>query len=219
MGIVWKFFQWKKGSPPKFFTKVSALAGTGAIFGVFFKELANRVFLQRDIIHKDNVRRATHLMMFWGFIGLSVTTTLDDIFNHPGNYIPLFGGSLSPIRWLGNVSGAVMMIGATIAIVRLIALPKFRSQRTFGDVWFTVLLFLSGLTGFITEYYGDVAHEANPSIPIASDFTISLSASLLIIIPYGIHLISVGLLLITAPFSAFIHAGKCSVSAIRKQTG
>ena len=69
-----------------------------------------------------------------------------------------------------------------------------------------MLLFLSGLTGFITEYYGDVAHEANPSIPIASDFTISLSASLLIIIPYGIHLISVGLLLITAPFSAFIHA-------------
>jgi hypothetical protein len=206
VGLLWKYFQWKKGSPPKFFTKVNDLAGTKAIFGVFFKELANRVLLQRDVIHKDSVRRATHLMMFWGFIGLSLTTTLDYILNRPGNYIPFAGGSLSPIRCLGNVSGAVMMIGATIAIIRLIVLPKFRSQRTFGDVWFSALLFLSGLTGFITEYLGDKAYAANPNVPPAADFSISLSASLLITIPYGIHLVSVGLLLITAPFSAFIHA-------------
>lgn len=205
-GIVWKYFQWKKGSPPKFFSKVSAIAGTGSIFSVFFKELVNRVLLQRDVIHKDSVRRATHLMMFWGFVGLSVTTTLDYIFNRPGNYISLLGGSLSPIRWLGNVSGAVMMVGATIMIARLIALSKFRSQRTFGDVWFSVLLFLAGLTGFITEYYGDIAYAANPNILPAADFSISLSASLFIVIPYGIHLITVALLLITAPFSAFIHA-------------
>jgi nitrate reductase gamma subunit len=206
IGLLWKYSKWKKSAPPKFFSTARLSLGSSTLIRVFFSELVNRVLLQRGVINNDRIRRFTHLSMFWGFVGLSVTTTLDYIYNYPGNYIPLFGDALSPIRWLGNVSGAVMVLGATIALVRLIALPKFRRGRTFGDVWFTVLLFLAGITGFIAEYWGDVAYAANPNVPPAAAYTLSFSASPLIVVPYGIHLVSVGLLIVTAPASAFIHA-------------
>lgn len=206
VGALWKYSTWRKSTPPNFFGNVKTSLGSGALFGAFFSELVDRVLLQRDVINNDRLRRFTHLSMFWGFIGLSITTTLDYIFNRPGNYVPLFGNALSPIRWLGNISGAVMVLGATIAIARLIALPKFRRGRTFGDVWFTVLLFLAGVTGFIAEYWGELAYAANPNIAPAAAYSISFSASPLIVVPYGIHLASIGLLLVTAPVSAFIHA-------------
>ena len=206
IGILIRYNKWRKMAPPNFFKTMRQSLGSKSMIGSFFSELVNRVILQRDLIHKDRLRRITHLAMFWGFVGLSVTTTLDYFFNEPGNYIPLFGGTLSPIRWLGNVSGAVMVCGATVAIGRLILVSKFRRERTFGDIWFTTLLFLAGVTGFVTEYWGDLAHASNPTISPAAAYTISLSASLMIIIPYGVHLAAVLLLLITAPISAFIHA-------------
>ena len=206
IGVLWKYLSWKRLSPPKFFETAKRNLGTGSLISAFFSELVNRVFLQRNVINKDNFRRFTHLAMFWGFVGLSVTTALDYIFNRPGNYIPLFGGSLSAIRLLGNISGIVMVVGATAAIVRLIAIPKFRRARTFGDVWFTTLLFLSGITGFMAEYWGEQAYLANPNIAPAAAFSLSFSASPLIVVPYGVHLVAVALLLVTAPVSAFIHA-------------
>ena len=206
IGILLRYNKWRKAAPPNFFGTMKRSLGSKSIVSSFFAEIVNRVLLQKDLIHNDRLRRATHLAMFWGFVGLSVTTTLDYFFNEPGNFIPLFGGALSPIRWLGNVSGAVMVFGAAIAIGRLIFVSKFRRERTFGDVWFTVLLFLAGVTGFMAEYWGNLAHAANPTVAPAAAYSISLAASPMIVIPYGIHLITVLLLLVTAPISAFMHA-------------
>jgi Nitrate reductase gamma subunit len=205
LGALWKFLSWRRYSPPSFFRAARQSLGIKELISIFFSELVNRVFLQRNVINNDRVRRFSHLAMFWGFVGLSVTTTLDYIFNRPGNYVPLWGTNLSFIRLLGNVSGVVMVAGATIAIIRLLAIPKFRRGRTFGDVWFTSLLFIVGVTGFIAEYYGQLAYAANPAAPPAAAYTISFSASPLIVVPYGLHLICVGLLFISAPVSAFIH--------------
>lgn len=205
LGALWRILQWRRSSPPKFFGSARAALGSRGLVRVFFSELVNRVLLQKDVINNDRMRRFTHLAMFWGFIGLGVTTTLDYIFNRPGNYVPLFGSNLSVIRLLGNVSGVVMMVGAGIAIVRLIAIPKYRENRNFGDVWFTSLLFVVGLTGFIAEYYGELAYAANPSAPPAAAYSLSFSASPLIIIPYGVHLAGVALLFLTAPVSFFMH--------------
>jgi nitrate reductase gamma subunit len=207
LGVLWRYLIWRRtSSSPKFFATAKGALGTRGIVKTFFSVLWERVLLQKDVINKDRMRRFTHLTMFWGFVGLSVTTTLDYIFNRAGNYVPLFGSSLSTIRLLGNVSGVVMMIGATIAIERLIAEPKFRRARSFSDIWFTSLLFIVGLTGFIAEYYGELAHAANPTAPPAAAFSLSFSASLLIVIPYGLHIVVVTLLFVTAPFSFFIHA-------------
>jgi len=152
LGALWKYFQWKSSSPPKFFAAAKSTLGSGGLIRAFFSELWNRVFLQRNVIQNDRVRRFAHLTMFWGFMGLSVTTSLDYFFNRQGNYIPLLGNNLSGIRLLGNIAGVVMMIGATIAVARLVGIPMYRKNRSLGDVWFTCLLFVAGLTGFIAEY-------------------------------------------------------------------
>ena len=205
LGALWKYFQWRRSSPPKFFGSAKNLLGSGGLVSAFFSELWNRVFLQKDVIQNDRVRRFAHLTMFWGFMGLAVTTTLDYIFDRPGTYVPLFGSNLSGIRLLGNVSGVIMMIGATIAVVRLLAIPKYRTNRSLGDVWFTCLLFVVGLTGFIAEYCGQVAYAANPNTAPVAAYSLSLSASPLIVIPYGLHLTSIALLFLTAPVSFFMH--------------
>ena len=64
----------------------------------------------------------------------------------------------------------------------------------------------TGLSGFITEYYGEIAYAANPSALPANAYSLSLSASLLISIPYGLHLVSIALLFLTAPISFSMHA-------------
>ena len=63
-----------------------------------------------------------------------------------------------------------------------------------------------GVSGFAAEYFGEIAHAASPSMPPAAEYTISMQASLFIVIPYGVHLVLIALLFITAPLSAFIHA-------------
>lgn len=172
---------------------------------IFVSELVNRVMLQRDIIN-DRLRRFAHLCMFWGFVGLSVTTTADYLLNRAGDYIPLFGGELSWIRLLGNASGAVMILGALIGLSRLVGVGKYRARLTFSDAWFASLLLLVGASGFAAEYFGEIAHAMSPSMPPAAEYTISVQASLFIVIPYGVHLVLIALLFITAPLSAFIHA-------------
>jgi Nitrate reductase gamma subunit len=179
--------------------------GISGLFATFASELVNRVLLQKDIIN-ERLRRLAHLCMFWGFVGLAATTTADYLLNRQGNYIRLFGGDLSWIRILGNVSGVVMMFGASITIARMIGVRRFRERITFSDAWFSVLLFLVGLTGFVAEYFGEIAHTENPNAPPAAAFTISMNASPLIVIPYGAHLVLIALLFISAPLSAFIHA-------------
>ena len=180
--------------------------GAAGMLRVFANELVNRVILQRDLINKERIRRFAHLCMFWGFVGLAVTTTADYIFNEPGNYIPLFGGTLSWIRLLGNVSGVVMMLGASITLGRMAGVRTFRERVSFSDAWFSILLFLVGLTGFVAEYFGDIAHSINPDIPPAAQYSFLTTASPLIMIPYGVHLVLITLLFLSAPVSAFIHA-------------
>jgi hypothetical protein len=70
-----------------------------------------------------------------------------------------------------------MMLGASITISRLIGVRKFRERVTFSDAWFAILLFLSGLTGFLAEYFGEIAHAQNPNILPAAQYSISTSAS------------------------------------------
>ena len=69
-----------------------------------------------------------------------------------------------------------------------------------------MLLFLAGVTGFIARYWGDQAHATNSTSSPAAAYSISFSASPMIDIPYGVHLITVLLFSVTAPFSAFMHA-------------
>lgn len=93
----------------------------------------------------------------------------------------------NPGNIIGNVGGALVVIGATVMIVRYLVVPKF-AQNPKGDMFFFIFLYVAVLSGFATEfsrYFGLV-------VPT---FTI-----------YLVHLVIVGALLISAPFTHFFHA-------------
>jgi nitrate reductase gamma subunit len=189
-GLIYQLIRWRRYSPPNLWKDIRSQLGWGQIVATFFKELVNRVALQRDLFN-ERWRWFAHITMFWGFVGLAITTAISYVTNYEAEYVPL----TTPYRILGNACGALLLLGSTIAILRLILLPRFRKERTFGDVWFTVLIWLTALTGFTTEYFREVAYYT------PTEFNAAILA-----FNYWFHLLALGLLIITAPFSAFLHA-------------
>ncbi len=131
-------------------------------------------------------RQFTHLCIFWGFAGLAVTTTMDDIVNHAGLPLPLS----SPVRLLGNVSGALLMVGLTIALFRRLIYREMRERTSGYDLLFFSLLCATAITGFATEF----ASMANAYVPTY--------------ISYWAHIVLVCLLFVTAPLTKFVHSIK-----------
>ena len=191
LGIIYKYIQWKKVSPPLLFKDIRSKLGWGELASTFLKELINRVILQRDLIVDSKPRWFAHISMFWGFVGLVATTSLVYLVNPLGEHLPI----THPVRILGNIAGIIMLIGVTIAMARFLAISKFRKEQTVGGVWFLVLLFITTVSGFTTQYYGIIVFDS----------TINSLANLMDL-SYAIHLVSLGLLLITAPYSGFMHA-------------
>ena len=181
-GLIYEYFRWRGAVPSGLWEDVIDNLGWGAVIAVFFKELVNRVILQRDLFN-ERWRWLAHILTFWGFVGLIATTITADITNHAGNYVPI----TTPYRVLGNVSGALLLIGSSILLWRMVT-PRFRKAHTFGEIWFVALLWLATVSGFVVEYYAEVQNAD------------ALAAS------YIAHFIIIGLLLIMAPFSGFMHA-------------
>mgnify|MGYP000172446160 CR=1 FL=1 len=189
-GLLYRFIEWRRVSPPNLWRDIRGRLGWRYILATFIKELVNRVILQRDLFN-ERWRWFAHITMFWGFVGLAVTTAIAYVTNPEAEYVPL----TTPYRVLGNVSGTLLLLGSTIAVLRLILISRFRRERKFGDVWFTVMIWLATITGFTTEYFREAAYHT------PTDTTIAL-----LTFNYLFHLAAVGLLVVTAPFSAFIHA-------------
>ena len=127
----------------------------------------------------------SHLTIFWGFLGLLVSTMLRFlVVPTNGDVVPL----TDPTRLLGTVSGILLSYGTLMMIVRRLRKSEVSTQRTqFTDWLFLVLLLLTGLTGFALEVvsYG------------ASGLAIDMALEL--------HLVVVFELLIMAPFTKFAH--------------
>ncbi|HIQ30055.1 MAG TPA: hypothetical protein EYH45_05770 [Candidatus Caldiarchaeum subterraneum] len=126
----------------------------------------------------------SHFMIMWGFIGLGITTTLDAIVNFDAVPLPL----LHPVRILGNVSGIIFMAGLTLAITRRLFSPDVFSTTTKSDWAFLIAMYGTGATGFLVQWYADLANYLGTAVS------------------YIIHLIFVAVLLVTAPWTKFIHA-------------
>jgi len=126
-----------------------------------------------------------HILIFWGFISLIISTTLAYFMKPEGTILSL----THPVKVSGNIGGALLILGA-------VAMFFIRYQQS-GDPlsltradFFLLALLLTGLTGFGIELsiytFGRVG-----SISTAS---------------YWIHMVLVITLLVTAPYSKFIHA-------------
>jgi len=126
----------------------------------------------------------SHFMIMWGFIGLAITTTLDSIVNFDAVPLPL----LHPVRVLGNLSGIVFMAGLTLALTRRLFSKKIRLTTSFGDWVFLISMYGTGGTGFLVQWYADTGNYLGTAMS------------------YIVHLIFIAVLLVSAPWTKFIHA-------------
>jgi nitrate reductase gamma subunit len=149
-----------------------------------------RVVVNEVVIQKrfqscaDRNRYWAHLLLVWGFIGLLVATTLDytiDVYSVPLPYcMP---------RGLGIVSGLALVYGSAYFMYkRLEGEEQYATFTDFSDWTFLLLLLLVEVTGFLLDLF------------LLADIPLG------VYITYALHLIVVFDLLVTAPFTEFVHA-------------
>jgi quinone-modifying oxidoreductase subunit QmoC len=135
--------------------------------------------------YKSHLHR-THLAVFYGFLGLVVTTTSVGIGIYVFGYLtpwPLW----HPVKILGNVSGVAVLAACSVFIYRRIADKEKAGKTTYSDWLFLDVLALTTLTGFLS-----------------SGFRLAGIAPLAYW-TYFIHLVFIFFLLVYIPYSKFAH--------------
>lgn len=130
--------------------------------------------------------RRGHLLAFYAFVGLVITTASVGIGIYAFGYLtpwPLW----HPVKLLGNLSGLVL-IGALVTFAwRRLVRRQREGKSTYADWLFLTILLLTTLTGFLAQLLRltGVAELAYPT--------------------YVVHLLSVFFLLVYIPYSKFAH--------------
>jgi quinone-modifying oxidoreductase subunit QmoC len=156
-------------------------------------------------------RKPSHLMAFYGFLALFIVTTwaVVDLY-----LMPLLGveslypfNLMHPMKILANVGGILLIVGAGRAILNRMNAPQDGYHQSTSFDWiFVWLLFLVGLTGFVTEVFRfTVSPEAMGGMEYSA-YAI-----------YFIHLILVFGLLVYLPYSKFAHMWYRAVAMVYAQ--
>jgi len=128
---------------------------------------------------------ATHLLIFYGFLGLVITTTSVGIGIYGFGYLtpwPFW----HPVKILGNISGAAVIIALCVFLWRRIADSTRAGKSTYSDWLFLWILLLTTLTGFFCQWLR--------------------LAGLWVAYPmYFVHLLLIFFLLVYVPYSKFAH--------------
>jgi nitrate reductase gamma subunit len=178
-GTLRHFFHWKVFERPNGKEEHSNQVAYGAL-SVLFRE----AFVFKVLGTCDRLKRASHILVFWGFVFLAISTTLAFLTNPNNVVLPLY----NPVKVFGNAGGALVIAGFVgMFYVRYRErAPIWRLTRS--DL-FLLTLFLAVVTGFVTQQ------------TIYSGF-----ASIWVAYSFWIHMVLVVLLLATAPFTKFYHA-------------
>ena len=144
--------------------------------------------------YKDHLH-ATHLLIFYGFLGLVATTTSVGVGIYAFGYLtpwPFW----HPVKILGNVSGAAVIIALCVFLWRRIADSTRAGKSTYSDWLFLTILLLTTLTGFFSQWLrlADLRTLAYPM--------------------YFVHLLFVFFLLVYIPYSKFAHLVYRSVAMV-----
>jgi quinone-modifying oxidoreductase subunit QmoC len=139
----------------------------------------------KRITHKEHLHRA-HLWVFYGFLGLVVTTTSVGIGIYAFGYLtpwPLW----HPVKILGNVSGLAVIGAVTVFGYRRAVDKEKAGKSTYSDWLFLSILILTTATGYLCELLrlSGVRQIAYPT--------------------YYIHMLFVFFLLVYFPFSKLAH--------------
>jgi quinone-modifying oxidoreductase subunit QmoC len=136
------------------------------------------------VTHKEHLHH-THLAVFYGFLGLVVTTASVGIGIYAFGYLtpwPLW----HPVKILGNVSGAAVLVAIGLFLWRRIADARAAGKSTYSDWLFLAVLGLTTLTGFLSQGLRLAALTAAYGM-------------------YFVHLLFVFFLLVYIPYSKFSH--------------
>lgn len=147
----------------------------------------------------NNARYSAHMLAFYGFLGLMLTTAIVafniDVLGHilhikPFQRPPSMGGPYTiPINILGNAAGIAFIIGLAIMIVRRLNVPDEAGGSSYFDWFFLFVIAGTGVTGFFTEWFRWAGSAGGAYVL------------------YTIHLMFVLALFIYLPFSKFAHLG------------
>jgi quinone-modifying oxidoreductase subunit QmoC len=137
----------------------------------------------------------THLAIFYGFLGLVVTTASVGVGIYAFGYLtpwPFW----HPVKILGNVSGAVVIGALAVFLWRRIADARMAGKSTYSDWLFLAILLLTTLTGFLSQWFrlAELRALAYPT--------------------YFVHLVFIFFLLVYIPYSKFAHLVYRSVAML-----
>jgi quinone-modifying oxidoreductase, subunit QmoC len=164
-------------------------------FGGALRETAGDVVRHKGFSDwtSSDVRRGSHLAIFYGFIGLVAATTGAALYTE---IFPLLGinwheNELSlpiwdPVKIVGNVGGIALLIGLAQVLSVWRRRPPTASKVTYADWFFPGLLVLTAVTGFLTE----ILRFAGVRMAYPA---------------YAVHLVFVFALFVYFPFSKFAH--------------
>jgi quinone-modifying oxidoreductase subunit QmoC len=127
----------------------------------------------------------THLLVFWGFLGLVVTTTSVGIGIYAFGYLtpwPFW----HPVKILGNLSGAAVIAAVLGFLGKRIAEGRRTGKSTYSDWLFLTVLGLTTLTGFLCQWLR------------LADLRVAYPM-------YVVHLVLIYFLLVYIPYSKFAH--------------
>ena len=128
----------------------------------------------------------THLLAFYGFLGLVATTTSVGIGIYAFEYLTPWP-PWHPVKILGNLSGVAVIVALLMFGYRRIADKTQAGKSTYADWLFLDILLLTTLTGFLSQItrligIGAIAYPT-----------------------YFVHLLFVFFLLVYLPYSKFAH--------------
>lgn len=156
----------------------------GGTASSFFSVLFTEVFATNVLGTCDRAKRASHLLIFWGFAFTGISTILAWLTNPQNLVLDLS----NPVKLFGNAGGILILVGFAAMFYVRYNEKKGMWHITRGD-YFILALFLTVVTGFITQQ------------AVYSDPTADMIAA-----TFWIHMGLVTLLLATAPFTKFGHA-------------
>ncbi|HEY9153382.1 MAG TPA: hypothetical protein VIN60_10885, partial [Anaerolineales bacterium] len=126
-----------------------------------------------------------HASTLWGFLGLLLATALDYGLEMigvkaTGTWVPFW----NPIRLLGTIAGMFLVYGTSMSLLRRIRKPdETTAHSTVSDWAFLILLWLTGISGFVLEI---AIYLPQPAIWAYWTllFHISVAGELLLLLPF-----------------------------------
>ncbi len=132
----------------------------------------------------SNYRYFAHLMMFYGFILLGITTLGAVVYLRMGMELSL--PPTDPVKIVGNLGFIALFAGTTWVIFKRFSDPEKLGLGSYFDWFFVIILYLVAITGIAIELA-------------------RLAGSVAAYYIYLVHLVFVFTLLTYAPYSKFAH--------------